>query len=405
MKRIHFASFTGLLTLLALSASAVNSKSAPWFGAGATKAEVVDVQLPVTIKVALIRGRSGIVVIGSSAGLTYSSAKLKKPVSLGAKSHLKIYGGKKGITVGGKSLNATVRVKATEPEGHLILNGRAYRGSLIVRPRGHAVDVIEEVGLEEYLNGVLPREVGADWPPESLKAQAVISRTFVVANIGRNAAKGYDVSSDVYSQVYGGLQDEQPATNQAVADTRGEILLDDKNAPVLTFFHSSCGGRTENPRYVWQDLKDPPAYLDSVKDPYCKDDPFINWEYTVTADRLQKRLRHAGYKVGVLKNISIDKSSPSGRAWSFKVESTKGSMLVPGNSFRLAVGADELRSTLLSEVRRQGKSFHFEGHGWGHGVGLCQWGARGRAAEGHSYGKILDAYYAGAKLVKATEHP
>src|SRR5207237_2449270 len=94
-------------------------------------------------------------------------------------------------------------------------------------------------------------------------------------------------------------------------------------------------------------------------------------------------------------------TSPSGRAWVFTVESSKGKVQIPGNSFRLAVGADELRSTLLTTIKQRGKVFRFEGRGWGHGVGLCQWGARGRAAAGHSYPKILEAYYPGAQLVKA----
>ncbi|OGR92460.1 MAG: hypothetical protein A2992_07750 [Elusimicrobia bacterium RIFCSPLOWO2_01_FULL_59_12] len=248
---------------------------------------------------------------------------------------------------------------------------------------------------------MLPREVGADWPAESLKSQAVISRTYVLAMMNRSVYKDYDVTNDVRSQVYGGLQAEKPATSEAVEETRGEILVDGAGAPALSFFHSSCGGRTETPPYVWSDLQNPPTDFESIRDPYCRSDPYRSWARDISAERIQNRLRRAGYRVGTLRKISAAKESPSGRVWSFAVESSRGRILVPGNNFRLAVGPEVLRSTYLTDLRKKGSVFHFEGKGWGHGAGLCQWGARGRAQEGHTYTQILKAYYPNSRLVKA----
>jgi stage II sporulation protein D len=393
------------LAILGVSPSEGWSTTSPWFG-GPAKAEVVDLQLPNHIKVHILRSRQP-VAISCTGSYSYAALKNAKPVVAKAHSVLKVRGAKHGMTLGSKAVSATMLVSPVDPDANLTVNGRPYRGSLLIRPRGsYAIDVIEQVGLEDYLYGVLPREVGVDWPADSLKAQAVISRTYVVANLRKSAGKDFDVTSDVFSQVYGGLQDEHPASNAAVDATQGEILVDDKGAPILAFFHSSCGGKTESPEYVWQEIKEPPKYLTSVRDTYCKDDPFFSWSFEIGADTLQKRLRHAHFKVGSVRDVTVAKESPSGRAYVIEVESVQGKSKssvktrIPGNAFRLAVGADALRSTLLTTIKRRGNVYRFEGHGWGHGVGLCQWGALGRAKAGHSYTNILDAYYPHVRLVK-----
>ena len=379
-----------------------NVSAAPgsaWFGREQTADVVYSMQLPETVKVALLHSRRP-VAIGCTGPYSYRELKKDNSFPVSSKSILKVKAGKHGLAIGFKNLGSLLLVAPDDSEGHLTLNGRPYRGKFILRARGKVIDVIEQISLEDYLNGVLPREVGADWPAESLKAQAVISRTFVVANIGKGNDKAYDVTNNVFSQVYGGLQDEKPASNQAVVDTRGEILTDDKGAALQTFFHSSCGGHTESPEYVWREVASAPDYLASVRDTYCKEDPFYNWQYRISAELMQKRLRRAGYHVGTIKSVKIAKKSPSGRAWQFAVDSSRGKMQIPGNNFRLALGPEALRSTLLTDIRKEGKYIQFEGHGWGHGVGMCQWGARGRALAGQSYEQILTTYYPKARLVK-----
>jgi stage II sporulation protein D len=387
-------------SLLVVPGSKANSNARAPRPPDSTQAAAPSLQLPETIKVSLMHSRRP-VSIGCTGRYSYASGGSAKRVELGRSSRLAIRAGRKGLMVGNKSFGS-FQIAAADAGSYLTVNGRPYRGTLTLRMRrAGVIDVIEQVALEGYLNGVLPREVGFDWPEESLKAQAVISRTYVIANLGKSPGKGYDVSSDVFSQVYGGLQDEHPASSKAVEATRGEILVDDKGVPVLTFFHSSCGGRTEDPRYVWQDIQNPPEYLVSVKDSFCRDDPFYNWYFQISGDSLKRRLNRAGFrKVGAIKEIKIAKTSPSDRAWVFDVKSSNGHALIQGNAFRLAVGPDVFRSTMITEIKKSGKTFRFEGHGWGHGVGLCQWGARGRALAGHSYEKILDAYYPHVQLVK-----
>src|SRR5262245_42402244 len=158
---------------------------------------------------------------------TYKGLHQEKNITGGHATSLRVQVSKGKIWIGKKPTTGTVMFSAVESDHPLLLNGRSYRGVLYVKSRGKSgLDVIEQLPLEEYLYGVLPREVGASWPAESLKAQAVVSRTYVIANMGKFADQGYDVSSDVFTQVYGGLQDESPETNAAVDATRGEILTD-----------------------------------------------------------------------------------------------------------------------------------------------------------------------------------
>jgi len=300
-----------------------------------------------------------------------------------------------------KSLKGDVSVVPVSPTDTIRINGRRYRGALTFHPLGTGrYDVVETLVLEEYLYGVLPREVGGDWPLESLKAQAVVSRTYVVANRAADPSQRFDVYSGVRDQVYGGLEDEVPAANQAVDQTQGEILQDQEGKPVQTFFHSSCGGYTETPDNVWPSAESSNVF-ESIKDDYCGQDPFAHWKIELKKSTIIARLRKIGYRMRDIQKITAGKKSTSGRAVTLWVYSSKGKTEIQGNRFRLALGPEVLRSTLLTDITATKRTIRFEGRGWGHGVGLCQWGARGRALAGQKHEEILKAYYPGAKLMHA----
>ena len=291
----------------------------------------------------------------------------------------KIYPGKKAIRVqssrslmifGNQSFKGDVAVVPISSTDTLRLNGRRYRGALVFHPMGRGrYDVVEILGQEEYLYGVLPREVGGDWPLESLKAQAVVSRTYVIANRATDPAQRFDVFNDVKHQVYGGLEDEAPAANQAVDQTRGEILQDHDGKPVQTFFHSSCGGCTETPENVWF-KSEPSDVFGSIKDDYCREDPYYQWAVELKKSTIIARLRKAGYKMREIKQITAGKKSASGRAVTIWIYSSKGKTEIQGNRFRLALGPEVLRSTLLTDITTSKKTVRFTGRGWGHGVGF-----------------------------------
>lgn len=396
-----------LALVLPLTACAADrgSEPAPWLGGetSANPSQAVSIPMPKTIKVALLQSRRTI-LIGSTGPYRYTVISKSISTDVSATQLLRVQPVRGGMVIDKKKYTSTVQISTQDGASPLLLNKKAYRGDLLLRPAANGtVQVIERVDFEDYLKGVLSKEVGADWPAESLKAQAVISRTYVIAMMRRNAAtKGFDVTNDVWSQVYGGMQAERPSTTQAVNDTRGQILIDATQSPVVTFFHSSCGGRTETPPNVWREMKNAPTDFESIRDPYCKEDPYNSWSLSMSAERIRQRLRRNGYKIGTIKSIRIDGETPSGRARAFVVESTRGRAVVTSNNFRLILGPETLRSAYITDLKKKGSKFVFEGKGWGHGVGLCQWGARGRAMEGHGYTQILKAYYPNGRLVKTT---
>ena len=308
-----------------------------------------------------------------------------------------------GFNIAGHAIRGGLWIRPQSDVNYLSVDGRSYRGKirLIGTRKGYA-DVVNYVDMEDYLLGVLPREVGSAWPIEALKSQAVISRTFALANKTTDSAQIYDVLNDVRSQMYGGRSDEAMAPTRAVLETKGQILISPDGKPIQAFFHSSCGGMTEKPSAVWATTSPDDAF-GCTADSFCSDDPFRTWHLTMAVSSLRARLNRAGIRVGMLKDIQITEKSASGRAEKLTLLWRGGSKVVSGNRFRLALGPETLRSTLLTDIHRTAGRFYFEGHGWGHGVGLCQWGARGRATAGQTYDYILKVYYPGATLLKPTE--
>jgi stage II sporulation protein D len=139
-----------------------------------------------------------------------------------------------------------------------------------------------------------------------------------------------------------------------------------------------------------------------VPDSFCKADPFSHWAFKVSAGFVTARLKRAGVRVGNVTRIKIAKRSPSGRAEIFTVYGSRKHADVNGNKFRIALGPERLRSTLITDLSGVRGGFRFEGRGWGHGIGLCQWGARGRALAGHKYATIIEAYYPESQLVRVS---
>lgn len=354
-------------------------------------------QMPSYIRVRILHTRSSF-TLGSTGSYEYTLLTGGRVRTSSATTRVKP--AKQKMRIGTTLFPGDVLVSPKQPSEHLLINGRHYRGVLILEPlRSGYVDVVEQVATDEYLYGVLPKEVGADWPMEALKAQAIVSRTYVLANKASDPAQRYDVASDVTYQVYGGFDSEADSTNRAVDETKGEILVDQNEQPIQTFFHSSCGGRTETPENVWFRVDPKPAFA-SIADEFCREDPYAHWQVDMSAAFIRKRLRREGMLVGEIRQIKLGKKTSSGRPVSLVLETSSGRREIQSNRFRLAIGPEVLRSTLITELDRNKKLFHWEGRGWGHGVGLCQWGARGRALAGHAYEKILRAYYPRARLIK-----
>lgn len=299
------------------------------------------------------------------------------------------------IKIKDKEFSSQVRFVTLKKDKYLRINGRRFRDTVVVVNDKGKLTVINELGLDGYLFGVLPVEVSPKWPIESLKAQAVVSRTYVMNNLGKYKSKGYDLSSDIFSQMYRGMEAEKPATNRAVTETKGMILTY-QGSLAKAFFHSSCGGYTENIKSVWGNRV---PYLKTVICPYCKDSPRYHWSKHISPDFLKNRLNSRGYNIGEIKNIKFLSRTGSGRVEDMMLIHSGGETKINGHRFRMIISPNIIKSTLMT-IDRSKEKFYFYGRGWGHGIGLCQWGAKGQAERGKDFKQILKFYFPGTKIIK-----
>jgi len=280
-----------------------------------------------------------------------------------------------------------------------LVNNKIYRGNIIINHCSTGNNIINELKIEDYLKGILPKEANSSWNLETLKAQAVISRTYALKNLGRHSKEGYDICSKVHCQVYGGASCETKNCNKAVHDTEREVVLYN-NELAQTFFHASCGGHTEDPKYVWQWKSATPSYLKGVKDSYCKDNPHKTWTTSFTEKEIREKLIKAGYKVGKIKKISTSGTTTGKAAKEIIIKHSKRTLKLNSYTFRCTISPDKIKSTLITNIKHKSKKFTFEGKGWGHKVGLCQWGAKTMGDKNFTYKQILKFYYPGTKIGK-----
>ena len=291
----------------------------------------------------------------------------------------------KAVRVGALRIARPVGVEAL---GGVWVNGRRYPGTLSLIPRGgDKLDVLNLVELEAYVERSAASEVMASWPAEALKAQAIIARTYALFERQRRAREPYDLESSVLSQRY--AVDEVPASvRDAVRETRG-AFLSHAGAPILAAFHSSSGGRTASSEEVWgQDL----PYLRPVRSP-DEAAPDYFWRYEIRTSDLRAALAEADFDIGEDIEVRVLRRSASGRVTKLAL----GRKQISGSMLRQVLGGRAIRSTRF-EVEFEGEWVRFMGSGAGHGVGLCQWGARELAAQGRSVREILEHYYPGTRL-------
>lgn len=275
----------------------------------------------------------------------------------------------------------------------LQIDDKEYRGMIELHNVMGKLCVINVVRMYEYLYGVLPSEIMTGWPVETLKAQAVAARTYAYHHILKNKNNLYDLDATTKFQVYKGRSVEDPKTNSAVDDTCGEIAVY-KNKPIVAFFHSTCGGYTVDDNLVWNG--DDMEYLRSVRCPYCKGSPSYAWKEILTRYEMIESLKKKYSGVGQITGISFRRKDR--RVVNVVVKHTNGIIRISGNNFRLLFPAKKIKS-LYFHARKKPDGLELHGHGWGHGVGLCQWGARGMADHGKNYENILKFYYRGIKII------
>jgi stage II sporulation protein D len=298
------------------------------------------------------------------------------------------------------------------------IDGKPYRGIVEAFSIQGALTVVNELPLEAYLMGVVNAEMGRRSGQEraALEAQAIVARTYALKNRGKHGAGGFDLRASVADQAYGGVGSETEAGRSAVRRTAAFVITY-RGALIATFFHSTCGGSTAAAEEAFRTVRSTP-YLRPVSDArsnghYCDISPRYRWSVEWDGETLRRILRQTAPAVLGIEESAIDRihgvrvhrTGPSGRATDVRIEVDRGEIPVVGPDVRLVLRTPEDRMLGSSAVRfdaelRDGvvQRLTATGSGWGHGVGMCQWGAVGRARAGQDAETIVTTYFPGTRL-------
>jgi stage II sporulation protein D len=327
---------------------------------------------------------------------------------------------------------APLLIRATSPGSFVTFNGTRYRGELVIRPNNGGLLVVNRLGIESYLRGVVPREIGGVAKPgdeAAVEAQAVAARTYSYKHLDPSATRGFDMYASVQDQAYGGVDAEQPMSDRAVEATRN-MVLKYAGRVINTPYSSTCGGQTAEVREVWWRRNDEP-YLRSVSDRipgtdrhYCELSGRFRWTTSFDQAQLRETLEKylatvtpesepavaasatARRTLGPITGFTITGRTPHDRVAAVSIQTERGNYVVRGNDVRFVLrnaSGGLLNSTYFTAESRTGPSGAIEqltirGNGWGHGIGMCQWGAIGRARAGQHYTTILTSYYQGTTV-------
>ena len=284
---------------------------------------------------------------------------------------------------------------AEKPEGKM---GKEPTISLYVVDMGET----KENKMEEYLQGVIAAEMDTDWPKEALGAQAIVARTFTLKKIEEGGAEKRGTDASTSHEEFQAYDAEKinDAVRQAVKETRGEVIrYQQKN--INAWFHADAGGRTAaTPEEGGLEAKEETPYIKSVDDPGFEITTPENKSWTVQfpLEEIRRVVQEAvGMDPGNFTSAEIVEKGPSGRALKIKI----GDAEVSGASLRLGLGAEKMRSTLIEELKVEGGSLVIKGKGFGHGVGMSQWGARAMAENGKSAEEIVKYFFKNIEINKA----
>jgi stage II sporulation protein D len=375
-----------------------------------------------TVRIGLVTGASSI-AIGATGGIRITGPDGAALGEVTAGGDARAVAGPSSVairTAGGTGAASgdQLTLLPADSGDYVRVNGRPYRGEIVLLRDRTGITAVNRVPMEAYLDGVVSSEMGRrdSVEIEALRAQAIVSRTYALRNLGRWRTDGFDLLAGISDQVYGGVLNETALGNGAVADTRGRVLT--YNGELIeAFFFSTCGGRTASGVEIFRGADRP--YLHSIDDvdgggrAWCSISPRFRWRETWTGDELRAVLRRslppvtriAAEQVTTVRDVRVNGRTGSGRAAGLTVTLATTSVDVDGPQVRQVLRTpvgEPLRSNAftLSVSSAGGRVSRLvaDGGGAGHGVGFCQWGAVGRARAGQDHPEILAAYYPGTAI-------
>lgn len=324
--------------------------------------------------------------------------------------------------------------------------GTKYRGYILLEKEANGLmTVLNIVNTEDYVASVLGKEMSYSWPAEALKAQAVCARNFAICRGNSHKGYSFDVCTTTHCQVYAGLAGEHENTRKATEETKG-VLATFEGKVVPLYFYATSGGQTEDVKNVWGSVH---GYLKSVDDSYENPQKAskYKWSVTLTKSEIEEKLSKAGVDIGNLKSVTLDEISDSGRvtkmtfvgdsddytvklekcrtilglySQKFTIESnesqsgeslyttigdmtgpfyiTNGVQSIQTETFSVLDGSGNITQFNMQKTQIPADTYIINGGGYGHGVGMSQWGARGMAESGFNYVDILKHYFTGIEL-------
>ena len=354
-----------------------------------------------------------VVKVDSQIILSDKNKKLAK-VNSGNNLIFSLYDEELKLTISNKEFVAdTFYLDGNDDSSIIQVDNKKYRGRLKIFGSVSQIKVVNQIGLEDYVKGVMTREMPigkGNENYEALKAFSICVRTYALLKIFENKSF-YDIYPDTRDQVYGGVDAETQISSKAVNETK-RMILSYNGSPAVVFFHSTCGGFTEDVGNVFSKIDLP--YLKTIEDgsePYCNIAPKFNWTEQYSEALFVTRLYDAKLipaKNYIIKNLEVKSRFKSGRVSELIVDlldnnNAEKRISMFGNNIRYVIktsdGKSILRSTLFNIFLQDDNEVLIKGKGYGHGVGLCQWGAIGQSRKGLDYQSILNHYFHGTKII------
>ena len=389
------------------------------------------------VRIALATGDESAKVGGTGSWRIYrsNSSNLVARGTAGETMLVEPRGGQMVIVESGsasKARTGPLLVRATTPGSFVTYEGKKYRGELVITRSDAGLLVVNRLGVESYLRGVVPLEIGDRKPGEeaAVEAQAVAARSYTYVHMSEAGDRPFDMYGSIQDQAYGGVDAEKAMTDAAVNSTR-DMVIKYAGRIISTPYHSTCGGRTAKVSEVWWRQPDQP-YLQPVSDQipgtdkfYCDVSNRFRWTANFDQDQLRTTLeKYLGtvtpaveppvsvpasaprLALGRITGFRVEGRTPSDRVSAVSIQTERGHYVVRGNDVRFILRTPSgglLNSTYFTaETTSDGAggigSLVIRGGGYGHGIGMCQFGAIGRARAGQDYRTILTTYYPGTTV-------